>query len=108
MKIHFERSGGFAGITINVDIDTNSLSDIEREALMTRLSNAEFFALPATIVDPSTRGADRYNYRISIESNNRTHTVECTDESAPASLTPLLDWLNDTARRVRRKPTTRP
>lgn len=108
MKIHFERSGGFAGMTMNVDIDAHSLSDTEREALMTHLSDAEFFALPSAIADPSTTGADRYNYRITIESDDRTHTVECTDGSAPASLAPLLDWLNDSARRAPRNPTTPP
>jgi len=108
MKIHFERSGGFAGMTMNVDIDAGSLSDMEREALVTHLSNAEFFALPSTIADPSTTGADRYNYRITIESNEQTHTVECTDGSAPASLAPLLDWLNGAARQAQRKSTTKP
>lgn len=108
MKIHFERSGGFAGMTMNVDIDAHALSDTEREALMTHLSNAEFFALPSAIADQSTTGADRYNYRITIQSDDRTHTVECTDGSAPASLTPLLDWLNDSARRAPRNPTTQP
>ena len=108
MKIHFERSGGFAGMTMNVDIDADSLSDTEREALMTHVSNAEFFALPSAIADPSTTGADRYNYRITIESNDRAHTVECTDGSAPASLAPLLDWLNSAARQAQRKPTTKP
>lgn len=108
MKIHFERSGGYAGMTMSVDIDPGSLSDTEREALMTHLSDAEFFALPSAIADPSTTGADRYNYRITIESNDQTHTVECTDGSAPASLAPLLDWLNDSARRAPRNPTPRP
>lgn len=108
MKIHFERSGGFAGMTMNVDIDAHALADTEREALMTHVSTAEFFALPSAIADPSTTGADRYNYRITIESNDQTHTVECTDGSAPASLTPLLEWLNDSARRSSRNPTTQP
>lgn len=108
MKIHFERSGGFAGMTMNVDIDAHALSDTEREALMSHLSNAEFFALPSAIADPSTTGADRYNYRITVESNERTHTVECTDGSAPASLMPLLDWLTDSARRAPRNPATQP
>lgn len=108
MKIRFERSGGFAGMTMSVDIDANALSDVEREALMTHVSNAEFFALPATIDDPATTGADRYSYRITIESNDRSHTVQCTDGSAPASLAPLLGWLNNSARRAPRNPTTPP
>lgn len=104
MRIHFERSGGFAGMTTEVDIDAHSLPDTEREALMAHVARAEFFALPERIDEPSYTGADRYNYRITIESNDRTHTVECTDGSAPASLMPLLDWLNESARRAPRNP----
>ncbi len=106
MKIHFERSGGFTGMTTNVEIDAQALSDAQREVLTTHLANAEFFALPSTIADPSTTSADRYNYRITIETDDRTHTVECTDGSAPASLTPLLNWLNNSARHTARSPTT--
>jgi len=108
MKIHFERSGGFAGMMTNVVIDAESLTDEERQAIMAHVSNAEFFALPPEIADPSTTGADRYNYRITIEFDGRTHTVECTDGSAPASLVPLLDWLNNAARRAPRNAATQP
>lgn len=108
MKIHFERSGGFAGMMTNVVIDAGSLTDEERQAIMAHVSNAEFFNLPPEIADPSTTGADRYNYRITIEFDGRTHTVECTDGSAPASLVPLLDWLNNVARRARRNAATQP
>lgn len=95
-------------MTMNVDIDTDSLPDAEREALIAHVSKAEFFKLPTEIAESSTSGADRYNYRITIQSNGRTHSVECTDGSAPSSLVPLLDWLNDSARRVPRRPATRP
>lgn len=108
LHIHFERSGGFAGMMTNVDIDAYSLPDAERQALMTLVTDAGFFALPSDVTDPSTTGADRYNYRITIQSGARTHTVECVDGSAPASLVPLLDWLNDNARRGRRDSTPQP
>lgn len=108
MKVRFERSGGFAGMMMNVDIDTTTLPDEERQALVTHIADAEFFALPSEITDSSTTGADRYNYRITIESKGREHTVDCSDGSAPASLVPLLDWLNDAARHAQRNPTTEP
>ena len=101
MKIRFERSGGFAGMMTKVDIDGDSLPDAERQALATLVSDAGFFAHPSKVVDSSVTGADRFNYRITIESDGRTHTVETTDGSAPASLVPLLDWLNGAARRAR-------
>ena len=101
MKIKFERSGGFAGMITRVNIDADSLPDAERQALTTLVENAGFFALPATITDSTSSGADRFNYRITIESDGRTHTVETTDGAAPASLVPLLDWLSGAARRAR-------
>lgn len=108
MKIRFERSGGFAGLMTNVDIDAESLPEAERQAFMAHVSKAEFFTLPPRIADSSNAGADRYNYRITIESNGRAHTVECTDGSAPASLVPLIDWLNNNARRAPRDPASNP
>ena len=108
MKVRFERSGGFAGMIMDVDIDATALSDEEREALMTHISNAEFFALPSEIADSSNTGADRFNYRITIESEGREHTVDCSDGSAPESLMPLLEWLNDAARHAQRNPTAGP
>jgi len=101
MKIRFERSGGFAGMTTSIDVDVDSLPDADRQTLVTLVSDAGFFALPAKTVDSSSPGADRFNYRITIESDGRTHTVETTDGAAPPSLVPLLDWLSGAARRAR-------
>lgn len=108
MKIRFQRSGGFAGMMTDVDIDAYSLPDQEREELATLVSRSEFFALPPTMIDTSAMGADRYNYEITIEIDGRTHTVETTDGSAPPTLVPLLNWLNGAARRVPRNPKTEP
>lgn len=102
MRIHFERSGGFAGMTVNVDIDADSLPESERRDLASLVSRASFFSLPAQITGSTpSRGADQFSYRISIESGGRRHTVETSDGAAPATLIPLLDWLNGAARRAR-------
>ena len=101
MKIQFERSGGFAGMTTRVNIDADSLPDAERQTLATLIKNADFFALPATIKNSASAGADHFNYRVTIELDGRTQTVETMDGAAPASLIPLLDWLSGAAPRAR-------
>ncbi len=99
MKIQFERSGGLAGLTTRVNIDADSLPDAERQTLTTLVADAGFFALPAAIKNSASTGADRFNYRVTIDLDGRGHTVETTDGAAPASLIPLLDWLSGAAQR---------
>jgi hypothetical protein len=94
MKIRLERSGGFAGMTRTVEVDVDSLSEDERSAVMGLVQSADFFALPASVSSDAPAGADRFNYRITVESAHGTHTVEATEASAPDSLEPLIDWLN--------------
>lgn len=108
MKIHFERSGGVGGMMTQVDIDARSLEDTERRALTTLVSDAGFFALPQRAIERPVAGADRFNYRVTVESDDRRHTVETTDGSAPAALVPLIEWLNDAARRAQRAHLTKP
>lgn len=94
MKIRLERSGGFAGMTRTVEVDVDSLSEDERSAVTALVQNADFFALPPSVSSTVPAGADRFNYRITVESAQGAHTVEATEASAPDSLAPLIDWLN--------------
>ena len=43
-------------------------------------------------------GADQFGYSITVEDGDRRHTVLTNDGTVPASLRPLLDWLNRAAR----------
>jgi len=99
MKIRFERSGGFAGRTTNVEIDASSLPEAERQTLTSLVTASGFFTLPSGPDKTPPTGADRYNYRITVETAGGTHTIETSEETAPESLTPLLAWLNDASRR---------
>lgn len=94
MKIRVERSGGFAGMTRTVEVDVDSLSEEERSIVTSLVSNADFFALPSVVPRNDQRGADLYSYRITIESEDGTHTVEATQLSVPDSLEPLIEWLD--------------
>jgi hypothetical protein len=102
MKIRFERTGGFAGLIVNVEVDAGTLLPAQSQALAQLVERADFFELPAAMTESATQGADRFSYRITIEADGRTHTVETTDSAAPAALVPLLEWLELAARQASR------
>lgn len=89
MRIKIERSGGFAGMLLKATIDTETLPSEQAQELKALLDAAHFFELPAKIPGSST-GADRFQYKIAVEAEGRTHTVETGEESAPSTLQPLL------------------
>lgn len=92
MRVRFERSGGFAGITMRSDFDSAGLP-AEQVAELTRLvSEARFFELPAVIASAKS-GADLFQYSISVEDGAQTHQVEFVQGAAPEHLRPLVQWL---------------
>lgn len=96
MHIAFERTGGFAGIHLGCEIDTETLSPEEASQVAGCVDAANFFDLPE--VSPSG-GADQFQYKISIEKDGRTRTIESGERAMPASLSPLVKCLMASARR---------
>jgi hypothetical protein len=93
MKIYFKRSGGFEGRTTDITLNTNSLTPDESLNIKQLLDNAKFFDLPPKS-SPPERGADYFRYKITVETNERKHTVETTDLSMNPVLQSLVDFLN--------------
>lgn len=58
MKIHFERSGGFAGLRLSHDLDWADHSPEERGELDRLVERAQFFDLPAEVraLNPARTG----------------------------------------------------
>ncbi len=92
MRITFERSGGFTGRKLQRSVDSAVLPAMQAHRLAELLEQSHFFDLPGKMPPPS-RGADRFNYKITVETESRTHTVEATEAAIPPQLRPLLDWL---------------
>ncbi|MBI4470895.1 MAG: hypothetical protein HY650_16390 [Acidobacteria bacterium] len=92
MKIHFRRTGGFAGLRRAIAIDTDQLAPEPAREFEELVAKACFFDLPARI-KPSGPGADRFVYTITVEIHDRQHSVEFTDGSIPPNLTSLLKRL---------------
>lgn len=96
MHITFTRSGGFAGLTLHTSVDTSALPPDEARPLEQAIREADFFALPAST--PPGRGADQFQYAISVEAGGRQHSVALGESDVPPTLKPLIGQLLDRAR----------
>jgi len=92
MTITFEKSGGFTGIAMRCVVNSEQLSDLERSELEGMLKAAEFFDLPTQISAPSG-AADVFHFRITVQEEQRVHTVDVDQTVIPRPLTPLIKWL---------------
>jgi hypothetical protein len=90
MKIKFRQTGGFAGLTKAVEIDTAQLSPNEAEVMTLMVDRASFFEVSAP---PSQAMPDREQYSISIESEGRSHQIDLGASNIPAQLKELVDYL---------------
>jgi hypothetical protein len=100
MIIRVERSGGFTGIPLRAVIDTRTLDPDEYRALQRLLDTTDFFSLPE-IIQTKSGGADRFQYKLTVEEETRAHTVEVSDASAPVELQEFIQHVSLIARRMR-------
>jgi emfourin len=107
MRVHFERSGGFGGMRLTAELDTDqlqvtygatriqrALSPEEARHLERLVESSDFFALPAR-TSSAARGADRFQYVITVENAGQRHSVQTMDEAAPEALSALLASLRN-------------
>lgn len=97
MHIHFERTGGFAGMHLDYVVDTQDLPKEEIEVLQEEIEAASFFDLPAQIHDPSA-GSDRFQYSIAIRDGDKHHSVAVGDAELEDNLRALVQHLEILAR----------
>jgi hypothetical protein len=107
MRVHFERSGGFGGMRLTAELDTDQLqatygaahvqrvlSPEEARHLERLVESSDFFTLPAR-TSSAGRGADRFQYIITVENAGKRHSVHTIDEAAPEALSALLASLRN-------------
>jgi hypothetical protein len=92
MRILFERTGGFAGMKLRRMLDSSELPPPEAKVLERLLRRSRFFDLPQEL-ESSSSGADRFHYRVTVETEQGSRTVEAGEAAVPASMRPLLQWL---------------
>jgi hypothetical protein len=90
MIIRHERSGGFAGITTTVEVDSESLSAKEAKELKGLVEKA----LP--LDQPKKKKAtmpDQFNYEFVVEDGDKSRKYQVNDESITDDMRALSKWL---------------
>lgn len=100
MKINFERTGGFAGMRMTAMLDTELMPQEDASHLENMVDASNFFDLPE-VLPALEKGADYFQYRLTVELEGQKHTVEVSEASVPDELRPLLNLLMEEARKVR-------
>lgn len=100
--IWFERSGGFAGISTSIEIDSKSLSSDELEELKRLIDHSGFFVYHKNDSTPGNM-PDQFQYNISIECDGEKQSVEFGDSTVPEKFRPLLDYLTQKVRSKRQE-----
>jgi Emfourin len=96
MRIQFERTGGFAGIRLALDLTESDLPEDKWQALQSAIQQAEFFQLPPKVTGGEQ--PDRFTYQVTVETATDSHTVELGEGGIPDNVQPLIQQLNLLAR----------
>ncbi len=102
MRICVLRTGGFTGIPMRAEVDTHSLDPEDRESLEELVNSANFFDLPEQIQSHG-RGADRFNYKITLNKDEQSHTIELSEANMPEDLQALVQQVTLLARSARKR-----
>jgi hypothetical protein len=97
MKIHFERTGGFANIRFTGSFDLDSMPEEIAQSLKMLLEQVDFATLPEQLPGDAAV-PDQFNYTITVTTSAWQHTVVTGDRTAPEALRPLLQKLTELAR----------
>jgi len=97
MRVRLERSGGFAGINRASSVSTDQIPAEEARRVAALVEASGFFELPS-VIRSTEPGADQFQYKITVESEHGTHTVQVDEAAVPPSLQPVLSWIKNSAR----------
>ena len=99
MRIDFEFSGGFGGLFAQKPLayhaDTEQLPNEVRDKLLELIATSGVADL--TTKPHPTKGADAAKYKLSITEQGTTIALSLDDISAPRSVRPLLQYLQELA-----------
>ena len=99
MQIFYERTGGFMGRTITLEVELSDLPPHQAETLRLLLSESDFFNL--TDSPAQTTHPDEFTYDITVTAETQENTIHTSDTTAPEGLRPLLEELAQLARTLR-------
>jgi hypothetical protein len=92
MRVMFETTGGFGGLTTTKTIDSEKLPAEQANRLRQLVDASNFFNLSATIAY-SGPARDFFQYKLAVESEGKKHTIAVDEPAAPPELKPLIQLL---------------
>ncbi|MBO9367161.1 MAG: hypothetical protein J7555_00210 [Chloroflexi bacterium] len=98
LKIRFERRGGFTGIPLRIHLEEKDLP-IEAQMRLRELLQAHALERHSR---PSTVGADRFTYHLTVINEDQEHTFEFSESEMSEEVRSLVEYLSQAARRARR------
>ena len=93
MRVSVVRGGGLAGLVQTTTADSQTLAPGDAETLRQKVDEAGFFDLPAEGGGPSA-GPDRFAYAVTVEDDDRAHTVRRGEPDLPDGVRDLVDWVS--------------
>ena len=100
MKIQFERTGGFAGMKLAIDLDLESLPVDDASIIQKLIEAADLFHLELPPENQVMR--DGFQYHLSIETEDNQCSFLMDDTALTDKLRPLVNELTLLARTNRR------
>jgi|ERR1700722_1606781 hypothetical protein len=97
MRISIERTGGFAGIKQTNSVSTDQLPPEESRKVAGLVEAAGFSDLPP-VIRSTEPGGDQFQYKVTVEGDHGSHTVQVDEAAVPPSLQPVLNWVKNSAR----------
>ena len=95
MRVSVVRGGGLAGLVETTTADSDRLGADDAALLRRKIDEAGFFDLPGEAPRPGgAAGADRFHYAVTVEDDDRAHTVRRAEPDLPEALGALIAWVS--------------
>jgi hypothetical protein len=96
VRVEVERSGGFAGLVTHSEADTANLPPPDADELRRLVADVDLAGLTGrtSAGGPRTaRGADRFQYDVTVQAGSQTYQFTVYDGAIPPELQPLLSYV---------------
>lgn len=100
MKIDFQLTGGFTGLKRAVEINTDELPREKADYLLMMVERAKFFDIPESALQHIP---DDEICSITIDTDERSRTLNITGSVAEIKLKRLIDYLTNRSRYTKHK-----
>lgn len=101
MHIKFQFSGGYGGLfaaqPLTLDFDAAALSKPDRDKLLTLIGDSKILEQARVPEAGSDAARDTYSYKLEVEDRGVTRIYAFDDVSAPVTVRPLLQFLQQLA-----------